>query len=200
MKDKDNRDSLSNSFRGGYSESPSETINKESLDSFNFRFSDIYVDDIVNGEGVGVVLFTQFCSHMCKGCHNSSTWSKNGGKKFTQDSFDFIFDYFKDTPYASRLTLSGGDPLENLQLSNYVASEFKRMYPNKKLGVYTGYTYEQIKDEIKYMPILELCDVLVDGKFELDKRDIKLKYKGSSNQRVIDVQESLKQNKVILYN
>lgn len=167
--------------------------------NLNLRFASIQQDDIANGTGIGEVLFIQYCPHKCSGCHNPETWSKNGGYRFTKNHFNIIMDYFKDKPYITRLTLSGGDPLANLTMSNYISAEFKRLYPEKKLWIYTGYTFEDIIKKPEYKAILELCDVLVDGKFQIDKKDITLAWRGSSNQRVIDVQKSLFKNEVILY-
>lgn len=163
------------------------------------RYAGLLFDDLCNGEGVGAVFFTQSCSKKCLGCHNPQTWSKNGGKVFTEDVFNSIIDYFEQTPFAERLTLSGGDPLENLEISNYIASEFKRRFPKNKLWVYTGFTFEELIEDVKYLPILEMTDVLIDGRFEIDKRDLSLKFKGSSNQRVIDVKKTLTEGKIILY-
>lgn len=164
-----------------------------------FRYAGVQPDDVVNGEGIGFTFYTQYCPHRCNSCHNPQTWDKNGGMIFDKNVFNNIINYFEQTPFADRLTLSGGDPLASLELSNLIASEFKRLYPEKKLWIYTGYTYEYLLSDIKYKPILELTDVLVDGKFEIDKRDTTLAFKGSSNQRIIDVQKSLREDKVILY-
>lgn len=164
------------------------------------RFADVTFDDVANGDGLGAVVFSQFCSHHCKNCQNPQTWSKNGGKVFTEDTLNNLFSYYDKAPFASRLTLSGGDPLENLPLSNLIASEFKYHFPNKSLWIYTGYTYEDIKDKYEYQAILELCDYLVDGLYIDELRDVSLQFRGSSNQRVINVQQSLKENKIVLYN
>lgn len=165
----------------------------------NLRYAGLQFDDVCNGEGVGVVFFTQSCSKKCLGCHNPQTWCKNGGKPFTEDIFNSIMNYFEQTPFADRLTLSGGDPLENLEISNYIASEFKRRFPNNKLWVYTGFTFEELIDDMKYLPILKITDVLIDGRFEIDKKDLSLKFRGSSNQRIIDVKKTLTEGKIVLY-
>lgn len=151
------------------------------------KFSDIIFDDVANGNGFGAVVFSQYCSHHCIKCQNPQTWSKDGGRIFTKDILNQLFDYYKKIPFASRLTLSGGDPLENLPLSNLIASEFKYYFPNKTLWIYTGYTYEEIRDKYEYQAILELCDYLVDGKYIDELRDITLAYRGSANQRIIDM-------------
>lgn len=163
-----------------------------------FKYAGLIFDDVCNGLGIGAVFFTQFCPHHCKGCHNPQTWNKDGGIDFNKDVFESIVEYFNKSIFSDRLTLSGGDPLANLELTNYIASEFKRLFPEKKLWIYTGYTYEELIKDIKYIPILELADVLVDGKFEEDKRDITLSFKGSSNQRIIDLNKSTRDNIVLL--
>ena len=151
------------------------------------KFADIIFDDVANGNGFGAVVFSQFCSHHCKNCQNPQTWSRDGGKVFTKEILDKLFNYYNKIPFASRLTLSGGDPLENLSLSNLIASEFKYYFPDKTLWIYTGYTYEEIKDKYEYQAILELCDYLVDGEYIEELKDITLEYRGSCNQRIIDM-------------
>ena len=107
--------------------------------------------------------------------------------------------YFETKPYANHLSLSGGDPLANLELTNFIASEFKYRFPSKKIWIWTGYKYEDLIKDKKYWPILELCDVLVDGRYIDKLRDLTLKFRGSSNQRVIDVQKSLKAKEIVLW-
>lgn len=171
------------------------------------RYSGIIKDDMANGVGVGLVLFSQYCSIRCKSCQNKHTWDKDGGYEFTEDVMNEIIEYFNNTPFANRLTLSGGEIFDNIDLANYVSFKFKSIFPNKSIWIYTGYTYEEIikrnqdnSNNIgKILSILSLTDVLVDGKFEVDKKDLTLAYRGSSGQRIIDVQKSLKENKVVLF-
>lgn len=167
--------------------------------NIKYRYAGIDKDEIVNGEYVGLTIYTQFCSHHCKNCHNKSTWSADGGMEFSESVLNDIIEYFKKCPYAKRLTISGGDPIDNIGLTNIIASEFKYNYPDKELWIYTGYSIEQILNNIKYKPILELCDYIVDGEYIDEQRDVTLKFRGSKNQRVIDVQKSLEQGKVVLY-
>ena len=115
-------------------------INGEQTD---FRYAGIDNFDVNNGNGVGVTLFVQGCSHHCKGCHNQSTWNKCGGFPFTQNTFDYLFDILSK-PSISRFTLSGGDPLDNVEFTYYLCKKFKSLYPGKQLWIYTGYTYEAI--------------------------------------------------------
>ena len=163
------------------------------------RYAKIMEFDIQNGSGIGYTLFVQGCNNYCRGCFNPETWDFNGGKEYTQEIYNNMIDLFDHFPQIKRLTLCGGEPLQNLELVNFVAAEFKRLFPERYLWVYTGLLYENIKDNIRYKALLELTDVLIDGRFIQEERDLTLKWRGSKNQRVIDVQKSLKQDKVILY-
>ena len=162
-----------------------------------WRYAGIEYYDAVNGDGLGAVIFLQGCPHHCKGCHNPQTWDPNGGIKFDESVLDEMFKFFATVAYAYRLTISGGDPIANPEFTYYIASRFKQRFPHKELWLYTGYDYEYVARVFPY--IVEICDFIVDGKFELDKRDITLQFRGSSNQRIIDVQKTLDAGKVIEY-
>lgn len=152
--------------------------------------------DTANGSGIGSVLWMAGCNHNCEGCHNPETHDPKAGKKFDCSTLEELMESLNN-PHIKRLTLSGGDPLfpDNRGASTLIAKVFKLTYPNKKLWVYTGYRFEQLKD----LDILESIDVLVDGPFVLDKKDISLPFCGSSNQRVIDVPKTLKAGHVVLW-
>lgn len=172
----------------------------------HWRYAGIEYDDVANGIGLGAVFFTQYCSHHCHGCHNPQTWSKDGGMEFTENVLKQLLQYFRDIPYASRLTMSGGDPLSSLDLTYYVISKFKKEFPNKTVWLYTGFEFEQFalnhpisESEKAIHQILSLCDVIVDGRFVLEQRDVTLPYVGSSNQRVIDVKKSLALKETVLW-
>lgn len=167
--------------------------------------------DTSNGIGIGVVLWVSGCHCHCYNCHNPSTWDFNAGQPFTEETMQELLNSL-NKPYISRLTLSGGHPLEpqNLDTVYKIVKTVKEKFPNKSIWLYTGYTWEEILEKDKSYEALEIngispldvvkyCDVLVDGKYEDDKRDITLAWRGSSNQRVINIQESLKQNKIILW-
>lgn len=151
--------------------------------------------DTANGLGIGNVLWVSGCSHHCPQCHNPQTWDKNAGKEFTEEVLDNLLDKLK-RPFIKRLTLSGGDPLflGNRDEITNVVRKVKKNFPNIKIWCYTGYLWEEVKD----LPCMDYIDVLVDGEFKIDLKDITLPFCGSSNQRVIDVQKSLKMGKVIL--
>jgi anaerobic ribonucleoside-triphosphate reductase activating protein len=151
---------------------------------------------MLNGDGLRTVLWVAGCSHCCPECQNPVTWDPRGGIPFDKDAKEELFaELEKD--YISGITYSGGDPLypSNREKITQLAKEIKEKYPQKTQWLYTGFLWESIKN----LPCIEYLDVLVDGEFEVDKKDVKLKWKGSSNQRVIDVKESQNQGKVILW-
>lgn len=160
-----------------------------------WRYAGIEYDDVVNGSGLGAVFFTQGCPHHCKHCHNPQSWPADGGKEFSQSVIDGLLKYYQSVPYATRLTISGGDPMASPGITKHVISQFKKKYPGKPVWLYTGYCFEDIITE--HRDIVELCDVIVDGRFEIDKRDVTLQFRGSSNQRLIDVQQSLKTRSIV---
>lgn len=151
--------------------------------------------DTANGLGIGNVLWVSGCSHHCPQCHNPQTWDKNCGEEFTDSVLEYLIEQLK-RPYIKRLTLSGGDPLfvGNRDAITNIVCKVKRCLPNIRIWCYTGYSWEEVKD----LPCMDYIDVLVDGEFKIDLKDITLPFCGSSNQRVIDVQKSLKMGKVIL--
>ncbi len=142
---------------------------------------------MLNGDGLRVVLWVAGCEHCCRGCQNPTTWDPDGGLAFDDAARIEIF----DKPYIEGITFSGGDPLHcaNREGVKELAKEIKAKYPDKNIWLYTGDVWE---DVMKY-PVIRYIDVLVDGEFMQDKRDTALLWKGSSNQRVIDVQASLAQ-------
>lgn len=154
---------------------------------------------IANGEGIRVVLWVSGCSLHCKGCHNPETWDVNSGKLFDKNAKKELFEAL-DKPYIQGITFSGGHPLEkeNVEEVIFLAKEIKEKFPNKDIWLYSGYLWEEIHYH-NIARILLYIDVLVDGSYIEEQRDITLKWRGSRNQRVIDIQESLKQNKVVLY-
>lgn len=154
------------------------------------RYHNITKDDMLNGDGLRVVLWVSGCSHCCKGCQNPITWDVNGGVLFDDAAKQEIFDQL-DKPYISGITFSGGDPLHSANRMDVRAlmAEIREKYPDKTIWLYTGDVWENVM----HYPMMRYVDVLVDGEFMLEKRDVKLMWKGSSNQRVIDVQKSLRQ-------
>lgn len=154
------------------------------------RYHNITKDDMLNGDGLRVVLWVSGCSHCCKGCQNPITWDVNGGVLFDDAAKQEIFEQL-DKPYISGITFSGGDPLHSANRMDVRAlmAEIREKYPEKTIWLYTGDVWENVM----HYPMMRYVDVLVDGEFMIEKRDVKLMWKGSSNQRVIDVQMSLRQ-------
>ncbi len=154
------------------------------------RYHNITKDDMLNGDGLRVVLWVAGCSHCCKECQNPLTWDPDGGLPFDEAAKQEIFSQLEQ-PYISGITFSGGDPLHSanrLDVRNLM-EEIKNKYPDKTIWLYTGDSWE----DVLHYPMMKYVDVLVDGEFKKDLKDVKLLWKGSKNQRVIDVQKSLEQ-------
>ena len=154
------------------------------------RYHNITKDDMLNGDGLRAVLWVAGCTHKCKGCHNPVTWDIEGGIPFDEAAKEELFEAIKPD-YISGVTFSGGDPLHP---ANHVevavlAKEIKETFPNKTIWLYTGDVWENVMHD----PVMKYVNVLVDGEYVEELRDTKLRWKGSSNQRVIDVQKSLQQ-------
>ena len=165
------------------------------------RYNKIRTMDISNGEGVRVSLFVQGCDFHCKGCFNSEAWDFQGGKEFTTETLNTLLDLC-DKEYIKGLSILGGEPLHpnNIETVANICKCFKQKYPNKTIWLWSGFRYEDILNRESNYDILNLIDILVDGQFEIDKKDLNLKWRGSSNQRVIDCKKSLLENKIILKN
>jgi anaerobic ribonucleoside-triphosphate reductase activating protein len=160
------------------------------------NYHNITKDDMLNGDGLRVVLWVSGCSHHCKNCHNPITWDPNDGLPFDEEAKTELFAELAQ-PYISGITLSGGDPLfcGNRAAIGELIKEIKARFPDKTIWLYTGYTWEAISD-LLFLPYI---DVLVDGKFVENLKDTKLHWRGSSNQRIIDVKASLEQDRVVLH-
>lgn len=167
------------------------------MNTYNYAGIDTY--DINNGKGFGITLFIQGCPHHCDGCHNPQTWDYNSGKLFDMNIVDDIIEIAKDDNIV-RLTISGGEPFANIVPCTVVACRFKAIYPNKSVWVYSGYTYEELQKIPEANNLLDWCDVLVDGPYIKDKRDLSLAFRGSSNQRIIDLKQTREQGTVIICN
>lgn len=160
------------------------------------RYHNITKDDMLNGDGLRVVLWVAGCTHCCKECHNPITWDPNGGLEFDEAAKQEIFaELEKD--YIHGITFSGGDPLHinNAFDVAELAKEIREKYPHKTIWLYTGGLWEDVKN----MRVIPYLDVLCDGEFEVDKKDENTHWVGSTNQRVIDVQKTLIEGKVVLH-
>ena len=159
--------------------------------------------DIANGPGVRVSLFVSGCEHYCKGCFNSEAWDFNYGSEYNTEVNDLLFKYLSPD-YIQGLSLLGGEPFHPSNQSQVleIVTQFKASYPTKDLWIYSGYCYEdlisgKVGNYAKY--ILSYTDVLVDGKYIEDLKDISLNFRGSSNQRIIDVKKSIFTNSIIIH-
>ena len=190
------------------------------------NYHNITYPDQNNGDGLRVVLWLSGCSHHCKGCQNPQTWDTNSGVPFDESAKEEIFkELNKD--YISGITLSGGDPLNEANLDGVLGlvNQIRLLFPQKTIWLYTGYRVRgiqeglfvltpnvitdkisdhkeiinRVNEDVKRSDIIKQCDVLIDGRYIEEKRDITLKWRGSSNQRVINVQKSLQKNEIVLY-
>lgn len=187
----------------------------------HINYHNITHDDMNNGDGLRVVLWLSACSHHCYNCQNPQTWNPDNGIPFDKTAKQEIFNELSKD-YISGITFSGGDPLHENNLDEVLSliKEIRISYPEKSIWLYTGFRWEELimydsynsfiplelnlrKDiyelYIKRHQIIELCNIVVDGEYIDEQKDITLKWRGSKNQRCIDVQQSLAQNKIILY-
>ena len=182
------------------------------------RYAQIRSMDISNGEGVGVSLFVQGCPFHCKNCFNSDTWDFNGGKEWTEETKNKFMELI-NRPYIKRVSFLGGECLadQNLDEVLKLVKQIRISYPEKTIWLYTGFEWDSLVSKIcqptfpdkdfehiieihkKRKEIISLCNIVIDGEYIDEQRDITLKWRGSSNQKVIDVKQSLTQNKVVLY-
>lgn len=160
------------------------------------RYHNITTDDMLNGDGLRTVLWVAGCNHHCEGCQNPITWDINGGIPFDEDAENELFQKLAPD-YISGLTFSGGDPLhpQNRAEVTRLAKKSRELFPKKDIWLYTGYTF----DEVKELEIMQYIDVIVDGEFKKELLDEKLHWKGSANQRVIEVPETLKVGRIVLF-
>lgn len=162
------------------------------------KYAQIREMDVTNGSGIGVALFTQGCPYHCKNCFNPETWDFDKGIDWTKETENNIIELLKPE-YITRLSILGGEPLVERNIAPLTAllKRVKGVYPDKQVWLYTGGDFEVL--EGLYEEIFQYIDILIDGRYIDDLRDYKLKWRGSSNQRIIDVQKSLKEGETILY-
>lgn len=171
------------------------------------NYGKIKTNDIANGEGIRVALFVSGCTNHCKQCFNPETWSFDYGQPFTEETEEFILKELS-SDFVNGLTILGGEPFEprnQKELLPFIR-RVKEKFPNKSIWIYSGFRLEDELLKSGAYPnceytynILSLVDVLVDGRFDIDLKDIRLNFRGSSNQRIILTKETLKQNKVVLH-
>lgn len=163
------------------------------------NYHNIKHDDMNNGPGLRVTLFVSGCDHYCNGCQNPETWSTKSGIPFDDTAIEEIFEQLNND-YISGITFSGGDPLNannRVEVCSLIHQIRLKYGKSKSIWIYTGYTWEEIVNTLT--PVLLGVDVLIDGMFDKDLADVNYHWAGSTNQRVIDVQRSLEEKKVILY-
>ncbi|MBQ8451761.1 MAG: anaerobic ribonucleoside-triphosphate reductase activating protein [Clostridia bacterium] len=158
------------------------------------RYNLIRKMDIANGPGIRVSVFLQGCAFHCKNCFNPETWDFEGGKEFTKETVEKVLSLCEDETIAG-LSILGGEPMhpKNIEATTMLAKAFKEKYPNKNVWVWSGFLFDR---DLKDKEALKYIDVLVDGQYVDELHDFTLQWRGSSNQRVIDVQKSLKENKI----
>ena len=166
------------------------------------KYAKIKKTDVANGPGVRVSIFVSGCHHHCEGCFNSEAWDFNYGNDFTEDTIQEIIEAMNHD-YITGLSLLGGEPFELINQKGLLPllKKVKEVYPDKTIWAYSGYLYDELKemDYPETKEILSLIDVLVDGKFVESLKDPNLYFRGSSNQRVIDMKKTLKNNKIVLH-
>ena len=162
------------------------------------RYNTIRKMDISNGPGIRVSVFMQGCSFRCKNCFNEDTWDFRGGKEFTDETIEEVLKLCENEHVAG-LSILGGEPLHpnNIKGTTKLAKAFKERFSNKSIWVWTGFLYDR---DLKGKDIFNYIDVLIDGRYEDDLHDFRLKYRGSSNQRVIDIKKTLKKGEIVLLN
>lgn len=170
-----------------------------------YRIDTIHSKDFkqcsANGPGIRLIVWCQGCSIKCEGCHNFEIWPFDGGKTFTQKEIDFILGELGDPVYTG-ITFLGGEPMDErnypgfMDLAKQIRSKFG---DTKTIWSYTGYTFENIIKDPLRKEFLELLDILVDGPFIMKERDLTLRFRGSRNQRLIKIQETLETGKIVLY-
>jgi len=161
------------------------------------RYNKIRKMDISNGPGVRVSIFFQGCMFHCKNCFNPETWSFDAGEEFTDEVIDKIIKLC-EPDHITGLSMLGGEPMHpnNIEGTTKLAKRFKEVYPNKSLWSWSGFLFDK---DLKDKEVLKYLDVIVDGQFKDELRNPNLKWRGSSNQRVIDVQKSLKKGEIVLF-
>lgn len=162
-------------------------------------YGNIEEHDVINGPGVRTILFVSGCTHKCRGCHNPDSWDFDYGEPFTKEVEDKIINYLK-SPIVQGFSLLGGEPFDNVDDCVKLVKRIKQECPDKDIWVWSGYTFEYLNNHPSKRELLHLCDVLVDGRYNEGLRDLSLHYRGSSNQRIINIQDSLAQKDKIVFN
>lgn len=166
------------------------------------NYAGIKYFDIANAPGIGVSLFVSGCSHHCEGCFNEVAWDYNFGELYTNETTSSIVEFYRNNPQVTSFSLLGGEPFAQGKDTQVLINLVNRLRKETDCSVYwvwSGYTFDEIMQSPQKVKLLTVFDVLVDGKFELNKKDLRLAHRGSSNQRIIDVPSSLRAGEVILW-
>ncbi len=166
------------------------------------NYSTIIYTDMINGEGIRVSVFVSGCSHHCQGCFNRETWNPQNGQVFNDAIQEEILAYFEKYQMALKgISFLGGDPTykDNIEPLKAFITKFKQRFPHKDIWIWSGFKFEMIQKSSQLLSLVSMCDILVDGRFIEAQKDLNLKWRGSTNQRVIDIKQSLAQNKIILH-
>lgn len=166
------------------------------------RYASIREFDVSNGENIGVSLFVQGCDKVphCKNCFNPSTWNFDGGKEWNEKTKELFLELI-NRPYIKRVSILGGEPLsmQNCDEIYKLCSDIKKNFPDKKIWIYSGYKYEDISSCHTKLKTISCADILVDGEYIDEQKDISINWRGSRNQRVIDIKKTLSKNQIVLY-
>lgn len=166
------------------------------------NYAEIKPYDIANGPGVRVSFFVSGCRHHCRGCFNEIAWDFNYGKEFTQETVDYLLECL-NKPYIKGITILGGEPLDpkNISTVELLVNAIRNVYGNdKSIWIYTGYTINNFMKDSTAEYIFNNIDVLVDSPFIEEQKNLMLRFKGSENQRIIDMKKTIKENKIVLWN
>ena len=161
------------------------------------RYGQIRQYDVANGVGIRTSIFVTGCTHNCKQCFNTKYMDFNFGELWTKETTNLVIDYLRDDN-VSGLTLLGGEPMQNAMELTEIVRDIKKSI-KKSIWVYSGYTFEEIIENEDRFELLKECDVLVDGRFVYQLKDLKLKFRGSSNQRIIDIKKTLESGNIVLF-
>ena len=164
------------------------------------NYMEIKYNNIANGPGIRTSLFVSGCSHACKGCFNYEAWNRNGGKPYTTAVQMEILDSL-NKEWVDGLTLLGGEPMMDYNVDTLIdlCKEVRKLYPNKTIWVFSGWTFDELIDMPKQKELLQLCDVLIDGKWDADLYSPRLNFRGSSNQRIIDLKATFELGEFTIY-
>ena len=163
----------------------------------SLRVAGIQKESIVDGEGYRYAIFTQGCNHQCKGCQNQDTWDFNGGKLYSKSELEEVVKDIESNPMLDGITLSGGDPFYQADACAELIKAIKSKREDITVWAYTGFTWEELIKSPEMLNLAKLCDVIVDGRYIENKRKLELEFRGSSNQRLIDVKKTIAAGKVV---